>query len=875
MRRSSIFLVVILAITACQKSEVAPPENEDTGMHRIDFSASFGESRTTIVADGQGGYSFNWNEGDQVRVWESVEGGEMASSTASVSASGSTAEFSCSFPSRAADAFSYLAVYPYQYDVSQTFKDYAGKDRFRIKMPEQQTMLDGTFDPSSDLLVSEIKETESQPSKIDLRFGRIGSILQLCVKGLDDKNGAVSSIKFTSDCLLAGYVEFDPQTGAYSLDKFSLATRDRYDNPVSFPYVWLNAPSDPSLTAPSITDGSITFWARTFPAQINEFSIEVVQRAGPRSAAVTTFRRYNVNARSVAKVSPVSLEDGKMTKLTLNIGDEIPVSSVAIAGKPANAVTGNTYQLGYTLAPLNASVEVSWTSSDQTKARIDNYGLLTAYSAGDVTITCTAGSVSDNFVLSISESIPETVDLGLPSGTLWSSCNLGANTPSGYGLYYSWGDPINTKKKSGKSNYKFWKYNDYHDNYLAALMGKYCLDGAYSTTGQPDSKRFLDPEDDPATSHLGDGWRSPTNAEFEELKANCDLSRESIDGVNCIRFTSKINGNSIVFPLAGWDTDSRRGEMSRLWTCEQPPYWYELSSNLVEYAGVTTDITQTNKKTWAKLNYSNPSTGNIWASAYVLDPATTNDISFSQKYFERYMYAYSIRPVKAGRPSVDVPVHITSVENLSATSARVNVEFSSDEYNAPGVNTTHNYKFGWTKEGVTSYPSEQGTTTRTTARTVSYTISGLTAGKEYVVYAHYQRKAGSASTEDFYSDNRVRFKAQADPAMVLTAFSTSPASLILDLGTSKQLTPVPVPSTAPVTVTYQSTNPSVATVDYNTALVTAVGKGKAQIYCIAQGTNTVIPYYCPVTVPDHLDYGNQGGAGNDINDSDIIDGGTW
>ena len=34
----------------------------------------------------------------------------------------------------------------------------------------------------------------------------------------------------------------------------------------------------------------------------------------------------------------------------------------------------------------------------------------------------------------------EYVDLGLPSGTLWATCNVGADTPEGYGDYFAWGE---------------------------------------------------------------------------------------------------------------------------------------------------------------------------------------------------------------------------------------------------------------------------------------------------------------------------------------------------------------------------------------------------------------------------------------------------
>lgn len=122
MKRMLLLLAAFVAFSACQKAEIEASDDLDVKMHMIDFSASFQKSKTSIVADGEGNYNFSWNAGDQVRIWEMVEGGEMASATATISEAGAIAEFSCSFPERTADGFKYLALYPYQYDVSQTYK---------------------------------------------------------------------------------------------------------------------------------------------------------------------------------------------------------------------------------------------------------------------------------------------------------------------------------------------------------------------------------------------------------------------------------------------------------------------------------------------------------------------------------------------------------------------------------------------------------------------------------------------------------------------------------------------------------------------------------------------------------------------------------
>ena len=51
------------------------------------------------------------------------------------------------------------------------------------------------------------------------------------------------------------------------------------------------------------------------------------------------------------------------------------------------------------------------------------------------------------------------IDLGLPSGTLWATTNVGSKRPSGYGLYFQWGDLI------GYASYQVGKYNQFETDW--------------------------------------------------------------------------------------------------------------------------------------------------------------------------------------------------------------------------------------------------------------------------------------------------------------------------------------------------------------------------------------------------------------------------
>lgn len=146
----------------------------------------------------------------------------------------------------------------------------------------------------------------------------------------------------------------------------------------------------------------------------------------------------------------------------------------------------------------------------------------------------------------------EYVDLGLPSGTLWATMNIGASKPEEYGDYFAWGETIGYN--SGKTNFNWSTYK--WCNGSEYTMIKYCTDSSYGNI--VDDKTVLEPEDDAATVNLGSNWRIPTIGEFEEI---IDSSYTTVEwttmfGVNGRKISSKKNGNSIFLPAAGIRTDT-------------------------------------------------------------------------------------------------------------------------------------------------------------------------------------------------------------------------------------------------------------------------------------------------------------------------------
>ena len=136
----------------------------------------------------------------------------------------------------------------------------------------------------------------------------------------------------------------------------------------------------------------------------------------------------------------------------------------------------------------------------------------------------------------------EYVDLGLPSGTLWATCNVGAEQPEDEGYYFSWGD---TQSHATKPSRKQSKYS----NLEKKQISKYCTDMKF---GQEDGKTELDAEDDAATVNWGKEWQTPSTDQIKELRDTVCCTWKWVDsyhGKNVCGFvvTSKINGKTLFF----------------------------------------------------------------------------------------------------------------------------------------------------------------------------------------------------------------------------------------------------------------------------------------------------------------------------------------
>ena len=136
----------------------------------------------------------------------------------------------------------------------------------------------------------------------------------------------------------------------------------------------------------------------------------------------------------------------------------------------------------------------------------------------------------------------EYVDLGLPSGTLWATMNVGASTPEECGDYFSWGE---TTPRGGEEPYwnnYLWSNGSRHNKLI-----NYCPNSQYGYNGFSDNLTELEPEDDAATVNWGSDWQTPSKTQMEELRTKCTWTWTTSNGVKGYRVSK--NGKSIFLPV--------------------------------------------------------------------------------------------------------------------------------------------------------------------------------------------------------------------------------------------------------------------------------------------------------------------------------------
>ncbi len=248
---------------------------------------------------------------------------------------------------------------------------------------------------------------------------------------------------------------------------------------------------------------------------------------------------------STQKISVVAGSDStEYASVDRNYGETVRVNESSTIYDTlfiaADGTAGSTCRLDVsyktTITIGDSEIERTYTKSATVNIIAGYENTVSMKLAGDTPLSINVvanGWTADN---EIDANDHEYVDMGLPSGTLWATCNIGAESSEDYGDYFAWGE-TETKETFTWDNYAFGKESE---------LTKYCNN---ADCGTVDNLLTLEAEDDAAVAKWGGDWKVPTYEIFKELYDNCERVLTSQNGVNGCLFTSKTNGNTLFFPV--------------------------------------------------------------------------------------------------------------------------------------------------------------------------------------------------------------------------------------------------------------------------------------------------------------------------------------
>ena len=336
-------------------------------------------------------------------------------------------------------------------------------------------------------------------------------------------------------------------------------------------------PKTPEVTEPDVSFTATTAnfgWTVGFPGKLSSV-VKVSRHADMSDATSYGDATPTSNMDFHVEITGLSPETQyyycfEIWNPNLNHRSEVKSFTTQPKQKPT-VITASVSQFDFANATAVGGGEVTSDGEDAVTERGIYFGTspnpattgtkLVASSAGTGSFTCTMTGLVEGttyYVLQGTSYGSEKsfsffcyVDLGLPSGTLWATCNVGAGSPEEYGDYFAWGE---TQPKD-TYNWSTYQYCMGSENTLT----KYCTKSSCGYNGFTDNLTTLLLEDDAATANWGYEWRMPTQAEWQELYQNTTHTWTTQNGVNGRLFTAT-NGNSLFLPAAGYRRNSSLGD---------------------------------------------------------------------------------------------------------------------------------------------------------------------------------------------------------------------------------------------------------------------------------------------------------------------------
>lgn len=347
---------------------------------------------------------------------------------------------------------------------------------------------------------------------------------------------------------------------------FNFQTNDvvKVNNTENSTYCTFTKTEETFVSSDAMPTTATSTWYAYFPSE----NINLSNQAGTPESIANLYALAGSQADVLGGTQSLSIElaaKSSILKIDNQLG-EINIQVKDADGKFISGLKANngeyTVISGTTSTTLLSATEVgTYYVIVPSAQKIDIYN-------GDVKIKGTkeAGLTAGKcYSISI---VPEYVDLGLPSGTLWATCNVGASSPEQYGNYYAWGE-TSPKDEYSWATYKYCSGTN-------RTLNKYCSN---NSMGVYDGKNELETIDDAASVNKGKMWETPTYEQVTELTDTKYTKSEwtTYNGVKGRLVTSLINGKSIFLPAAGYNSyksPSSVGGESLYWTKSVDKYSY-------------------------------------------------------------------------------------------------------------------------------------------------------------------------------------------------------------------------------------------------------------------------------------------------------------
>ncbi|MBQ7254306.1 MAG: Ig-like domain-containing protein [Bacteroidales bacterium] len=299
------------------------------------------------------------------------------------------------------------------------------------------------------------------------------------------------------------------------------------------------------------------------------------------TAAITSISVTGNNNEKLCGAAEVTVSGDNAPAITLTDASAKTVTLDCGNGVQLEANTTNAFIIALPPMTMSGGFTVTVTDSQNKQMEIKTTRSQT------ITRSNLLSMPAVTFVAPDPTSVPaHAVDLGLPSGLKWASCNLGASAPEEYGDFFQWGetkphyyslDPLTWKENKTGYEWTNYKFRTSGNTSNTVRISKY---NTSSSCGPVDNNTVLDSEDDAAAVNWGGSWRMPTADEWDELINKCSWTWTTQNGVNGYLVTGS-NHNSIFLPAAGLWSGSDiyyPGSLGRYWSLS-------LGTDFPAYAG--------------------------------------------------------------------------------------------------------------------------------------------------------------------------------------------------------------------------------------------------------------------------------------------------